>query len=113
MRSRHRVLVQEIPGTLPRCLGYVVWVQLVDELSSSLRDTTVREETEVATFTDDEVLALTAFCTRLMVLAGTRNMTVWIEEDSQRRRDDEIVITVVTQAVQVVRQATQHCLYIY
>ena len=73
----------------------------------------VREEIKVATFTDDEVLALTVFCTRLMVLAGTRNMMAWIEEDSQRRRDDEIVITIVTQAVQEVRQATQHCLYIY
>ena len=40
-----------------------------------------REEIEVATFTEDEVLALTAFCTRLTVLAGTRNMTAWIEED--------------------------------
>jgi cohesin complex subunit SA-1/2 len=57
-------------------------LELEDELSSSLRDTVAgREEIEVATFTEDEVLALTAFCTRLTVLAGTRNMTAWIEED--------------------------------
>lgn len=57
-------------------------LELEDELSSSLRDTVAgREEIEVATFSEDEVLALTAFCTRLTVLAGTRNMTAWIEED--------------------------------
>ena len=40
-----------------------------------------REEIKGATLTEDEVLAPTAFCTRLTVLAGMRNMMAWIEED--------------------------------
>jgi cohesin complex subunit SA-1/2 len=57
-------------------------LELEDELSSALRDAVARrEEIEVASFTEDEVLSLGALCTRLTVLAGTRNMTGWIEED--------------------------------
>lgn len=57
-------------------------LELEDELSSSLRDTVAgRDEIEVASFTEDEVLALGAICARLSVLAGTRDMTAWIEED--------------------------------
>ena len=57
-------------------------LELEDELSTQLRDTIAgRDEIEVASFSEDEVLALSAWCTRLSVLAGTRNMTVWTEED--------------------------------
>ncbi|TFK31727.1 hypothetical protein BDQ12DRAFT_93119 [Crucibulum laeve] len=57
-------------------------LELEDELSSSLRDTVAgRDEIEVASFSEDEVLSLTAICTRLAVLAGTRNMTAWMEEN--------------------------------
>jgi cohesin complex subunit SA-1/2 len=57
-------------------------LELEDELSTQLRDTIAgRDEIEVASFSEDEVLALSAWCTRLAVLAGTRNMTVWTEED--------------------------------
>ncbi|KAF9463277.1 hypothetical protein BDZ94DRAFT_636599 [Collybia nuda] len=57
-------------------------LELEDELSSALRDAVAgRDEIEVASFTEDEVLSLGALCTRLTVLSGTRNMTTWIEED--------------------------------
>lgn len=57
-------------------------LELEDELSSSLRDAVAgRDEVEVASFTEDEVLALGTICARLSVLAGTRDMTGWIEED--------------------------------
>jgi cohesin complex subunit SA-1/2 len=57
-------------------------LELEDELSSSLRDTVAgRDEIEVASFSEDEVLALDAICSRLAVLAGTRDMTAWIEEN--------------------------------
>lgn len=57
-------------------------LELEDELSSLLRDTVAgREEIEVASFNEDEVLALTALCARLDTLAGMRDMTTWVEED--------------------------------
>ena len=57
-------------------------LELEDELSSVLRDAVAsRDEIEVASFTEDEILSLTALCTRLAVLFGTRNLTAWIEED--------------------------------
>jgi cohesin complex subunit SA-1/2 len=57
-------------------------LELEDELSSSLRDAVAgRDEIEVTSFTEDEVLSLGALCTRLAVLAGTRDMSAWIEED--------------------------------
>lgn len=57
-------------------------LELEDEISTSLRDAVAgRDEIEVASFSEDEVLALSALCTRLAVLFGSRNMTAWIEED--------------------------------
>lgn len=57
-------------------------LELEDELSSSLHDAVAgRDEIEVASFTEDEVLSLGALCSRLTVLAGTRDMTAWIDED--------------------------------
>ncbi|KAG6868507.1 hypothetical protein C0993_001847 [Termitomyces sp. T159_Od127] len=57
-------------------------LELEDELSTSLRDAVAgRDEIEVASFSEDEVLALSTLCTRLAVLFGSRNMTAWIEED--------------------------------
>lgn len=57
-------------------------LELEDELSTQLRDTVAgREEIEIASFSEDEVLALSAWCLRFYVLAGARNMTVWTEED--------------------------------
>jgi cohesin complex subunit SA-1/2 len=57
-------------------------LELEDELSTSLRDIIAgREEIEVTSFTEDEVLSLGALCTRLTVLAGTRDLSSWIEEN--------------------------------
>lgn len=57
-------------------------LELEDELSTQLRDTIAgRDEIEVTSFSEDEVIALSAWCTRLTVLSGTRNMTSWVEED--------------------------------
>ncbi|KAF8634382.1 hypothetical protein AX15_000952 [Amanita polypyramis BW_CC] len=56
--------------------------ELEEELSSTLHDAVAgREEIEVATFNEDEVLALGAICSRLAVLFGVRDMTGWMEED--------------------------------
>lgn len=57
-------------------------LELEDELSTSLRDAIAgRDEIEVASFTEDEVLSLGAICARLAALTGIRDMTSWIEED--------------------------------
>ncbi|KAI8989117.1 hypothetical protein BD414DRAFT_486064 [Trametes punicea] len=57
-------------------------LELEDELSTSLRDAIAgRDEIEVASFTEDEVLSLGAICARLAALAGIRDMTSWMEED--------------------------------
>ena len=57
-------------------------LEIEDELSSVLRDAVAgRDEIEVASFTEDEVLFLSALCTRLAVLSGARSMIDWIEED--------------------------------
>jgi cohesin complex subunit SA-1/2 len=57
-------------------------LELEDELSTQLHDLVAgREDIETTTFSEDEVLALSAWCMRLSVLAGARNMTAWIEED--------------------------------
>ncbi|EAU84056.2 cohesin subunit [Coprinopsis cinerea okayama7 len=57
-------------------------LELEDELSSALHDAVAgREEIEVASFNEDEVLALAAICTRVSVLTGARNMSAWIDED--------------------------------
>jgi cohesin complex subunit SA-1/2 len=68
-------------------------LELEDELSSALRDTVGgRDEIEVASFTEDEVLSLGAVCMRLAVLAGTRNMTAWIEEDEGGKQSSAWII---------------------
>ena len=57
-------------------------LELEDELSTQLHDLVAgREDIETTTFSEDEDLALSAWCMRLSVLAGARNMTAWIEED--------------------------------
>ncbi|KAH7929010.1 hypothetical protein BV22DRAFT_1003690 [Leucogyrophana mollusca] len=57
-------------------------LELEDELATQLRDAVAgREEIEVASFSEDEVISLGAVCTRLCVLAGSRDMTSWIEEN--------------------------------
>jgi len=57
-------------------------LELEDELSTQLHDLVAgREDIETTSFSEDEVLALGAWCMRLSVLAGARNMTAWIEED--------------------------------
>ncbi|KAK0498783.1 hypothetical protein EDD18DRAFT_1318874 [Armillaria luteobubalina] len=57
-------------------------LELEDELSSVLRAALAdREEIEVTTFNEDEVLSLGSTCMRLRILAGTRDMTGWIEDD--------------------------------
>ncbi|KAF8624731.1 hypothetical protein AX17_007062 [Amanita inopinata Kibby_2008] len=56
--------------------------ELEDELSSTLRDAVAgRDEIEVASFNEDEVLTLGTVCSRLSVLFGMRDMTAWMEED--------------------------------
>ncbi|KAG6835657.1 hypothetical protein H0H93_016057 [Arthromyces matolae] len=62
-------------------------LELEDELSANLRDAIAgREEIEIASFGEDEVLSLTALCTRLAVLFGSRNMTAWIDEDESGKQ---------------------------
>ncbi|PSR72770.1 hypothetical protein PHLCEN_2v11369 [Hermanssonia centrifuga] len=57
-------------------------LELEEELSTSLRDTIRgRDELELASFSEDEILALAAICARLATLMGTRDMTSWMEED--------------------------------
>ncbi|KAA1471951.1 hypothetical protein DENSPDRAFT_148019 [Dentipellis sp. KUC8613] len=57
-------------------------LELEDDLASSLRDAVAgRDELEIASFTEDEVILLGAICTRLHKLAGERDMTSWMEED--------------------------------
>ncbi|KAH9947828.1 hypothetical protein B0H21DRAFT_821509 [Amylocystis lapponica] len=57
-------------------------LELEDELSSSLRDAIPgRDEIEVASFDEDEILSLGAICARLAALVGIRDMTSWMEED--------------------------------
>ncbi|OBZ76095.1 Cohesin subunit psc3 [Grifola frondosa] len=57
-------------------------LELEDELSTSLRDAIAgRDEVEVASFSEDEVLSLGAICARLAALSGIRNLTTWMEED--------------------------------
>ena len=57
-------------------------VELVEELSTSLRDAVAgREELEVASFSEDEVHTLGAIASRLVVLVTVRDMTAWMEED--------------------------------
>ncbi|KAI6126831.1 hypothetical protein F5141DRAFT_1083660 [Pisolithus sp. B1] len=57
-------------------------LELEDDLASQLRDAVAgREEIEVASFTEDEIIALGAVCTRMCVLAGSRDLTSWMEED--------------------------------
>ncbi|KDQ56870.1 hypothetical protein JAAARDRAFT_36349 [Jaapia argillacea MUCL 33604] len=57
-------------------------LELEDELSTSLRDLVGgREELEVATFSEDEVLSLGALCTRIARLGGVRDLVGWMEED--------------------------------
>ncbi|KAH8990784.1 hypothetical protein EDB92DRAFT_1935195 [Lactarius akahatsu] len=57
-------------------------LELEDKLATSLRDTVAgRDELEIASFTEDEVLLLGAICARLSTLAGARDMSSWMEED--------------------------------
>lgn len=56
--------------------------ELEEELSSTLHDAVAgREEIEVATFSEDELITLGAICSRIAVLFGTRDITAWMEED--------------------------------
>lgn len=62
-------------------------LELEDELASSLRDVVAgRDELDMASFTEDEVLSLTAICARLCTLAGMRDMTAWAEEDESGKQ---------------------------
>ena len=57
-------------------------LELEDELASQLRDAVAgREEIEVASFSEDEVIALGAICARMCVLAGSRDLSAWMDED--------------------------------
>ncbi|KAF8452670.1 hypothetical protein L210DRAFT_3639153 [Boletus edulis BED1] len=57
-------------------------LELEDELATQLRDAVAgREEIEVATFSEDEVIALGAVCARICALAGSRDICAWMEED--------------------------------
>ncbi|KAH9996308.1 hypothetical protein BJV77DRAFT_175068 [Russula vinacea] len=57
-------------------------LELEDKLATCLRDAVAgRDELEIASFTEDEVLLLGATCARLSMLAGVRDMSSWMEED--------------------------------
>lgn len=73
-------------------------LELEDELSSALRDVVAgRDELEMASFTEDEVLSLTALCARLSTLVGSRDMTAWTEEDESGKQSSvwDIVMALV------------------
>lgn len=73
-------------------------LELEEQLSSSLRDLIKgRDELEIASFSEDEVLSLTGVCTRLATLAGTRDMTSWIEEDEGGKQSNawDIIMALV------------------
>jgi cohesin complex subunit SA-1/2 len=62
-------------------------LELEDELATALRDTIGgRDEIEVATLKEDEVLALGAHCLRIGVLFGVRNLCAWMEEDESGKQ---------------------------
>lgn len=62
-------------------------LELEDELATALRDTVGgRDEIEVATLAEDEVLALGAHCSRIGVLFGARNLTAWMEEEESGKQ---------------------------
>ncbi|KAI9513450.1 hypothetical protein F5148DRAFT_1273088 [Russula earlei] len=57
-------------------------LELEDKLAASLRDAVAgRDELEITSFTEDEVLLLGAILTRLSMLAGGRDLSLWMEED--------------------------------
>ncbi|KAH9934133.1 uncharacterized protein B0H18DRAFT_1207681 [Fomitopsis serialis] len=57
-------------------------LELEDGLSVSLRDAIAnRDEIEIASFNEDEVIKIAAICARLAALIGIRDMTSWMEED--------------------------------
>ena len=57
-------------------------LELEDKLATCLHDAVAgRDELEIASFTEDEVLLLGATCARLSMLAGVRDMSSWMEED--------------------------------
>jgi cohesin complex subunit SA-1/2 len=57
-------------------------LELEDRLATCLRDAVAgRDELEIASFTEDEVLLLGATCARLSMLAGVRDLSSWMEED--------------------------------
>lgn len=57
-------------------------LELEDELATSLRDAIAgRDEIEIASFSEDEVIKIGAICARLAALIGIRDMTSWMEED--------------------------------
>lgn len=57
-------------------------LELEDELSTSLRDAIAgRDEIEIASFSEDEVIKIAAICARLAALIGIRDMMSWMEED--------------------------------
>lgn len=73
-------------------------LELDDELASSLRDAVAgREEIEVASFTEDEVLSLGAISARIASLSGTRDMTSWMEEDEGGKQSNawDIIMALV------------------
>ncbi|KAH7883079.1 hypothetical protein F5I97DRAFT_1979019 [Phlebopus sp. FC_14] len=57
-------------------------LELEDGLAIQLRNAVAgREEIEVASFTEDEILGLGAVCARICALAGSRDICAWMEED--------------------------------
>ncbi|KAH6910734.1 cohesin subunit [Coprinopsis sp. MPI-PUGE-AT-0042] len=57
-------------------------LELEDELSSALHDAVAgRDEIEVASFSEDEILSLTALFSRVYALIGWRNLSGWMDED--------------------------------
>jgi cohesin complex subunit SA-1/2 len=62
-------------------------LEIEDQLATSLRDAVAgRDELEIASFTEDEVLLLGAICARLSMLAGARDMSSWMEEDENGKQ---------------------------
>jgi cohesin complex subunit SA-1/2 len=56
--------------------------ELEDDFATSIRDVIAgRDGLEMQSFSEDDILTLTAICTRLSVLGARRDLASWVDED--------------------------------
>ncbi|KAH8829165.1 hypothetical protein DL96DRAFT_1814433 [Flagelloscypha sp. PMI_526] len=83
-------VLRQAMAAMQRCMTCVALAKtnsekisdLEEDLSVSLREVVGgRDEIDLATFSDDEVLTLTSLAARISILLAQRDMVLWIEED--------------------------------